>query len=211
MSRIGTLADFGLGAGPFPADRMYTQYDPTAAYLTERAASIRGRFSNLSTTILIAGCGIGTLVKALKDLGYTNVWGCDVSTELVNYGKTLYPDIASRLLVADCLNNSGNQLPSMTGVRRAAGLSGNNRFSLCLTDDMLTVMSDTEVQTCLTVLRSTANTLVHVLWPIDPSTNQDPTLNWKTVPQGWQTVIANGEWVMNAITGQVYGANGVEV
>jgi len=212
MSKIGTLADFGLGAGPFTDNRMYTQYEPTAKYLVDRAANIRGRFATLSTTILVAGCGIGVLVKLFKDLGYTNVWGCDFSTELINYGKTLYPDIASRLLVANCLNNSGNALPSMTGVRRAAGLSGNNRFTLCITDDMLTCMSNAEVATCLTVLRATATTLFHVLWPIDPAaTTQDPSLNWKEVPQGWQATIGNGEWVMNAITGVVYGANGVPI
>lgn len=212
MSRISTLADFGLGAGPFPAGRLYTAYDPSASYLLDRATQIRGRFSNLSTKILVAGCGIGTLVQLLTNLGYTDVWGCDISSELINHGKSLYPTIASRLLVADCLNNSGSTLPSMTGVRRAAGLNGGNRFALCITDDVLTVMSDTEVQTCLTVLRATAQTLVHVLWPkYTDGTVQDPTLNWKSVPTEWQATIGNGEWVVNAVTGAVYGANGQEV
>ena len=215
MSRVSTLADFGLGAGPFPTDRLYTQFDPNADYLVQRAASISGRFANLTTLILVAGCGFGTLVKRLKDLGYTNVWGCDMSTELINYGKTLYPDIASRLLVANCLNNSGSSLPSMTGVRRAAGLTGNNRFTLCITDDMLTVMSNAEVATCLTVLRATASTLIHILWPIDPDPQiaalANPAINWKTVPTGWQAIIGNGEWVVNGVSGRVYGANGVEI
>jgi len=211
MSRIGTLADFGLGVGPFAENRMYTQYEPTAQYLVDRAANIRGRFANLTTTILIAGCGIGVLVKLLKDLGYTNVWGCDFSTELINYGKTLYPDIASRLLVANCLNNSGNTLPSMTGVRRAAGLTGNNRFTLCITDDLLTVMSDAEVATALPILRATGSTLFHILWPKIPELYQDPALNWKTVPTEWQAVIGNGEWVMRADSGTVYGANGAPI
>jgi SAM-dependent methyltransferase len=208
VSRVSTLRDFGLDGAP---GVLYTQYDPAASYLIDRAASIRGKFTNTSTKILVAGCGPGSLVKMLTDLGYTDVWGCDLSTDLINYGKTLYPAIASRLLVANCLNNSGNTLPSMTGVRRAAGLTGNNRFALCITDDLLTVMSDAEVATCLTVLRATASTLLHVLWPIHPGLEQDPSLNWKTVPAGWQTTIGGGEWVMNAITGQVYGANGIEV
>ncbi len=211
MSRIGTLADFGLGAGPFADNRMYTQFDPNANYLVQRAAAIRGRFATLTISILVAGCGTGIMVKRLKDLGYTNVWGCDISTELINYGKAQYPDIASRLLVANCLNNSGNTLPSMTGVRRAAGLSGNNRFTLLITDDLLTVMSNAEVATCLPILRATGSTVIHVLWPLDPTTTQDPTLNWKTVPQGWQAVIGNGEWVMDAVSTVVYGANGAPI
>lgn len=208
MGRVSTLRDFGLDGSP---GVLYTEYDPAFPFLQERAAQIRGRFANLSTKILVAGCGIGVLVKHLSDLGYTDVWGCDASAELITYGKNLYPTLASRLLVADILNNSGNQLPSMTGVRRAAGLNGNARFPLCITDDVLTVLSDVEVATALTVLRATAQTLVHVLWPIDPTTTQDPTLNWKTVPAGWQAAIGGGEWVVNAITGQVYGANGQEV
>src|SRR6478609_4582854 len=211
MSKIGTLADFGLGEGPFSDSRMYTQFDSNADYLVQRAETLRGRFATLTISILVAGCGTGVLVKRLKDLGYTNVWGCDFSTELINYGKTLYPDIASRLLVANCLSNSGTALPSMTGVRRAAGLSGNNRFTLCITDDMLTVMSNAEVATCLTVLRATATTLIHVLWPLDPTAVKDETLNWKTVPQGWQAVIGNGEWVMDAVTTVVYGTNGAPI
>ena len=213
MSRISTLADFGLGAGPFAEDRIYTQYTPTANYLVQRATTIRGRFATLTTPILVAGCGVGTLVKLLKDLGYTNVWGNDASTELINYGKTLYPDIASRLLVANCLNNSGNALPSMTGVRRAAGLTGNNRFTVLITDDVLTVMSNAEVTTALPILRATGSTLIHVLWPkiADNVPPQDPSLNWKTVPTEWQATIGNGEWVMDAITGVIYGANGAPI
>jgi SAM-dependent methyltransferase len=212
MSRVSSLADFGLGGGSLSENRLYTQYDPAAPYLVQRAAAIRGRFANLSTKILIAGCGPGALVKMLSDLGYTDVWGCDFSTELINYGRSLYPALSSRLLVANCLSNSGNQLPSMTGVRRAAGLTGGNRFALCITDDLLTVMSDAEVATCLTVLRATASTLLHVLWPVDPTAiSQDPSLNWKTVPAGWQTAIGGGEWVIDARTSVVYGANGVPV
>jgi SAM-dependent methyltransferase len=171
MSRVSSLADFGLGGGSLSENRLYTQYDPAAPYLVQRAAAIRGRFANLSTKILIAGCGPGALVKMLSDLGYTDVWGCDFSTELINYGR-----------------------------------------SLCITDDLLTVMSDAEVATCLTVLRATASTLLHVLWPVDPTAiSQDPSLNWKTVPAGWQTAIGGGEWVIDARTSVVYGANGVPV
>ena len=215
MSRISTLADFGLGAGPFPENRLYTQFDPNADYLIQRASQIRGRFTSLSTKILIAGCGTGIMVKRLTDLGYTDVWGCDASTDLINYAKTTYPALSARFLVADIMNNSGNSLPSMTGVRRAAGLNGNSRFPLCITDDVLTVLSDAEIAVALPILRATATTLFHILWPIDEDSHMaalaDQTINWKTVPTGWQAVIGNGEWVMDARNGRVYGANGVEV
>ena len=207
--RVSTLRDFGLDGSP---GILYTEYDAGASYLVERAASIRGRFANLTTRILVAGCGTGALVNLLTEQGYTQVWGCDASTELIEYGRTQYPALSSRLLVANILNNSGNQLPSMTGVRRAAGLTGGSRFPLCITDDVLTVLSDAEVQTALTVLRATASTLFHVLWPIDPDPNMaaqaDQSLNWKTVPAGWQAVIGGGEWVMRADTGEVFGSNG---
>jgi len=208
MSRWATSRDFGLDGQP---GVLYTQYAPLAPYFAERAAAIRGRFSTLSTKILVAGCGMGSLVQRLTDLGYTDVWGSDASSYIITQGKAQFPAIANRLLVADALNNSGNSLPSMTGVRRAAGLNGNSRFPVCITDDLLTVMSDAEVATALTVLRATATTLFHLLSPLDLSTTQDPTLNWKTVPAGWQAVIGNGEWVMDVTTDIVYGANGLPV
>lgn len=209
MSRVSTLRDFGLDGSP---GDLYTQYSPSYPHLIERATQIRGRFANTSMKMLIAGCGIGVLVKMLTDAGYTDVWGNDASSELITYGRALYPDIASRLLVADCLNNSGNSLPSMTGVRRAAGLNGNNRFPVCITDDLLTVMSDAEVTASLIVLRATASTLVHVLWPKSISgSEQDASLNWKTVPGEWQAFIGAGEWVVDGVAGIVYGANGEPV
>lgn len=152
------------------------------------------------------------MVKHLTDLGYTDVWGSDVSAELITYGRAQYPALASRLLIADCLNNSGNALPSMTGVRRAAGLNGGNKFALLITDDLLTVLTDAEATIALTVLRATASTLIHVLWPkYTDGTVQDPTLNWRIVPSEWQAFIGGGEWVINAVTQRVYGANGVEL
>jgi SAM-dependent methyltransferase len=208
MSRLATARDFGLDGSP---GVLYTQYDPLYPFLQARAATIQGRFATKTTKILIAGCGMGSLVRFLTDAGYTDVWGCDASAYIIGQGRTRWPDIAARLLIADALNNSGNQLPSMTGVRRAAGLTGGNRFPLCVTDDLLTVMSDAEVQTALTVLRATATTLVHVLWTLDPFSTQDPSLNWKTVPAGWQAVIGGGEWVMDAVSGIIYGANGLPV
>lgn len=206
MSRLATARDFGLDGS---AGVMYTQYDPAFPFLQARAATIQGKFSSPTTKMLIAGCGFGSLVRFLTDAGYTQVWGCDASQWAIDQGRQLWPDIASRLLVADALNNSGNSLPSMTGVRRAAGLTGNSRFPVSITDDLLTVMSDAEVQTALTVLRATATTLVHVLWPkFTDGTIQDPSLNWKLVPSEWQAMIGNGEWVMRADTGEIYGANG---
>lgn len=209
MSRLATARDFGLDGEP---GVLYTQYDPAYPFLIERAATIRGKFANKTNRILIVGCGMGTLVNELTNAGYTNVWGSDASQYIIDQGKAAFPAISSRLLVADALNNAGNALPSMTGVRRAAGLTGNNRFALCITDDLLTVMSNAEIVTALTVLRATASTLVHVLWPkLTDGTVQDPSLNWKTVPSEWQAVIGNGEWVMDATTGTVYGANGAPV
>ena len=208
MSRLATARDWGLDGAD---GSLYSHYDPFYPFLAARAATIRGKFSQPTTKILIAGCGFGSMVRFLTDAGYTQVWGCDASQWAIEQGKARWPDIAARLLVADCLNNAGNSLPSMTGVRRAAGLNGGSKFPLCITDDVLTVMSDAEVQTALTVLRATATTLFHVLWPLDPTAVQDPNLNWKTVPQGWQAFIGGGEWVMDAVSGTVYGANGLPI
>jgi len=203
MSRIATPRDFGWDGEP---GVLYTHFALDFPFVLDRAEQIKGRFSQPTTRILIVGCAMGTLVHLLTQAGYTNVWGSDASQWAIDEGRLAFPAIADRLLVADALSAQ-----QMTSVRRAAGLTGNQRFPLCITDDVLTVMSDAECTSALTILRATATTLLHVLWPLIPDVEQDAGCNWKTIPQGWQTFIGNGEWVMRGDTGIVYGANGVPV
>lgn len=126
--------------------------------------SLRGTIFNSSINslknakILIAGCGFGGLVEELmSNRQFNDVWGFDASTYAV--GRNTYPSRSSRILQGDVLSSQ-----SMSSVARDAGLRGNQRFSLAITEDLLPCMASlAEVQTALINLRAISQTVAHVI------------------------------------------------
>jgi predicted TPR repeat methyltransferase len=43
------------------------------------------------------GCGYGGLIQELHDMGYSKVYGTDISNWAIEYGRGVFPDIADRL------------------------------------------------------------------------------------------------------------------
>lgn len=167
--------------------------------------------------ILIAGCGFGGLVDELMDnWGFTDVWGFDASSFAV--GRNTYPERQSRILQFDALRSQ-----DMTPLRRAAGLTGNQRFRLVIIEDLLPCMANMgEVQTCLTNMRGISQTVAHVItmWEPDswgvqedgsPNTFRDvdgsikhvnggrvismPGFLWLTAAEWLEAIGTSSEWV----------------
>ncbi len=188
MSKIATEAKMA---------QWYTEYR-AFPFFAERSAEVRGRFTNLSTKILVAGCGPGYLLKELADLGYTDVWGCDASA----WAKTqaagvLSSNLASRVITADITNRT--QLASL---RSTAGLTGNQKFPLIITEDVLPAMDNlTEVSTALTELRRIGTTLFHIITCSDRPAERDGDFLWLTQAQ-WKATVGS-DWMLNTETGEV--------
>src|SRR3972149_5169510 len=64
------------------ATRWYDAYGRMPVHAL-RAVEIRGRFTNLGSRILVAGCGNGAVVDELTQRGYTSVYGCDAAARLI--------------------------------------------------------------------------------------------------------------------------------
>ncbi len=163
----------------------------------------------------MAGCGFGYLVKHLMIGGFTDVWGCDISQWAIAQGQLATPAIAIRLVVADCTNRS-----SLNALRTTAGLTGNSRFRLVITEDMLPAADATaEAQTMLTELRRVAQDMVHMATCMQVGEHKNPDgsvsraagapphrvaeILWETAT-GWKAIINNSnEMLLDVETGEV--------
>jgi cyclopropane fatty-acyl-phospholipid synthase-like methyltransferase len=191
MARLASLADFEQGG-------LYTSYR-RYSFFAERREMVMGRFGNPQSAgkLLVAGCGWGYLVEELLTQGY-DVWGCDASAYAVAKAQeVLTAAAAARVILADCLVRS-----QMTALRGTAGLTGNQRFSTAITEDMLPVLTDAEVPTVLTELRRiTQLNLFHIITCSDIPSERNPALNWKTQAE-WKTLVSP-DLTLNTETGVV--------
>lgn len=182
MPRLATAEDFE-GLAPQALYTAYRRYP----FFAERATAINARYTT-KVKALVAGCGYGYLVDELVKLGW-DAWGIDASAYAITKGKAELPAIATRLIQADAGNAS-----QMSAVRTAAGLTGNRRFGLIVTEDILPVCTDAEANTILQQLRANlvaGGPMLHIITPGNPA---DPAkfapLNWKSVAQ-WRALIGN--------------------
>lgn len=189
MARLATPEDFEQGG-------LYTSYY-RYPFFAQRAEEVRRRFP-AGIKILVAACGWGYLVEDLLGLGF-DAWGCDAAQYAIDKSREVLTAQASeRILKADITVQGDIDV-----VRAAANLSGKQKFSLCITEDVYPCMSDEEVTASLTVLRSAASALFHIATCGQPNDrHRDSSLNWKS-PSEWKALIGNNEPVMNADGGAV--------
>lgn len=162
-------------------------------YFQTRIDSLKGRFAPNNQKLAIWGCGFGYLVSLAVTAGY-DAFGFDASSYAIGRGKTLLPAIAARLFVRDALVAA-----DVTASAADAGIHGGNpRFALLLTEDLLTCMSDSEIQTTMPLLRArcTAN-LGHMLTVLEAAgVNNDPRINWKTTA-AWKAILSPPDLVLD--------------
>ncbi len=194
MARLASQSDFEGGD-------LYTNYR-RYPFFAERAAVIHERFP--TGKILVVGCGWGYLVDELLKLG-RDVWGIDASSYAINKGKSLSgntsagktqeglevgmrADTGARLLVADTTSRQ-----SLAAIHKATDLTGNDKFAVAVTEDMLPCLTDAEVTSTISELRLVATSLLHCVTPANTDDPEDmarrhPDLNWKKV-EVWKALV----------------------
>jgi hypothetical protein len=199
MSLIATPQDFepanptegeaALYYAPGAADGIvgYHQYP----FFQSRIDGLKGRFAPNNQKLAIWGCGFGYLVSLAVSAGY-DAYGFDASAYAISRGKTLIPSIAARLFVRDALVAA-----DVTAAKNDAGLKGNVRFALLLSEDLFTCMSDAEIQTALPLLRGICSAnLGHMLTVLEQAgTNNDPRINWKQTA-AWKAIFSPPDVVL---------------
>lgn len=127
--------------------------------------------------ILVAGCAHGFLVAKLRALGL-DAWGIDASTWAVSQDASGgFVKLGNVLVSAD-----------VAGVKAAAGLKGGQKFTVCVTEDLLPCLTDSEVATALTELRAVSTSLYHLVTDAHLAAERDPAFNWKKLP-AWKTAV----------------------
>ena len=176
--RLASASDFESGAlyGP-PGYRRYP-------FFAERADLILNLYG-AGGKVLVVGCGWGFLVDELLTRGY-DAWGLDGSSYAIAKAAEVLPAAsAQRVLLADTTNRQ-----QVVAVRAAAGVVGNQRFKLIVTEDVLPVLSDAEVAVAVAECRRVATNVLHIVTPGDPT---DPSklagLNWKSI-ETWASLVA---------------------
>jgi hypothetical protein len=164
-----------------------------------RIDQLKGRLQPNNQKVAIWGCAFGYLVQLAVGAGY-DAHGFDASAYAVQRASQILPaNIASRIHLRSALVAA-----DVTASRADAGLSGNQRFALLLTEDMLTCMSDAEINTCLPLLRASSQAnLGHMVTTIEEAgTGRDARINWKTVAQ-WKALLSPPDQVISGTYGTV--------
>jgi len=168
-------------------------------FFQQRIDALKGRVAPNNQKLAIWGCGFGYLVNLAVTAGY-DAYGFDASAYAITRGNQVQPAaIAARLFQRDATVAS-----DVTASRNDAGLKGNTRFALLLTEDMFTCFSDAEIQTALPLLRGACSAnLGHMLTVLEKAgTNNDPRINWKSTA-AWKTLLAPPDQVIDATNGAV--------
>lgn len=180
MARLASKADFEDPGG------LYWPPYFDAPFYWQRADEIRRTYSG---TVLVAGCGWGFTVRHLVDMGM-DAWGCDASQYSINKANEVLPvAVRSRIVLCDVTVRS-----QVNSLRTAAGLPGNQRFQAAITEDMLPVMSDTEIASMLTELRrAVSGDLLHIATCAKPDLpgdldRRDSGLVWRSQAQ-WKAIV----------------------
>lgn len=198
MSLWATAADFEQGGpGALYANPPYSRYP----FFQTRIDELKQRFAPTGQKLLIVGCGFGYLVDDAVTAGY-DAYGID-NAYAIGKGKTLLPQIAARLIVADALTAA-----TLDSAAQTAGLKHNAKWALLVTEDVLPCMSDAEVQTALTNLRARCSTnLLHLVTCGDGGSRCDPRINWKSI-DAWRAVLCPPDVVGDCETGLFWNATG---
>lgn len=206
MSRLASAADFfatydGEGNKVPGTGNLYDEYR-RFPFFAERADLIAARFQPSVGKVVVFGCGFGYLVDELVQRGY-DAYGIEMS----DYARAKATEVlpfasASRIILANMANRS-----ALNSARSAAGLTGNQRFAVGISEDALPVATDEAearlaLDECRRIISTTPGRFVHWITCSDPSNPSDldnryPGLLWRSEAE-WRAIIGPSDIIVNA-------------
>lgn len=139
---------------------------------------------NASHRIGIIGAGYGWIANQIAQQSGCVVAAVDTSG-VIQSGKAVNADI--EILNIDVSGNNGRNQ-----VRQALGLSGQNKASFVITEEVITILDDAEAQQLSTFLHNLSDNVVH--WTTVRNDkkladgNQDPRFNWHSIAE-WKALL----------------------
>lgn len=172
----------------------YTSYISPLTYLDERPQVLAQNYANhlaLSGKVCaVIGCAFGLTVQALRALGVT-AWGMDISA----YAISQVPADTQAYVV----QGDARLASAWSALKAKAGLKGGNaKFDVCITEDLLSCMSDADVNLVLTQARANTKNggIYHYVEDGAPATwyNERTAASWKTFVGTTDTVVKRFTW-----------------
>jgi hypothetical protein len=205
LSLVATQQDFEPANPTEGASALYyafsdgkvVGYEAMAETINLRLANLHQRFAPNGQKLLVVGSGWGWLVSLLVTDGY-DAYGIDVSQYAHDKAVSLYPNLATRFVLANALTAAGIDAASA-----AAGLHGNPpRWDLLVTEDFLECCTDAEIAIALPLLRGRCRAnLLHIVTVLDEwgqANGADQRVNWKTAAQ-WKALLSPPDVVCDAL------------
>lgn len=186
MARLATATDF-FGGRLYDEYRRYPFFAQRADWILQKWPGVVGQ------KVAVVGCGPGAfLVEELVNRG-VNCFGLDAYTKNANHGFVTLapaPAIAARcVLDADVTNNS-----DFNRFRSLAGLSGQQRFYLAVSEDVLPCLTTQEANLAVSGMQNRSDRNLHILTINKSTTGTDPErdttlgLNWLSLG-AWKALI----------------------
>ncbi len=194
-------------AGPGPEPRgnyerraLFNPTIPQLDYVTPEWERILAHFGwATSTAICIIGVGFGWAIEYLNAQGFADVWGNDPSLYIQGAKDEIDPaDNTKRSLVSARVHDA--KFPTPGEIRRFLrdsghrnGPGGETPFDVCITERVLTSLTDAEAVTLSAEIRNkdvvkAGGTVVHI--ESAASDSDDPTMNFKPLAE-WKTLLPN--------------------
>lgn len=197
MARLASEADFfaqwDADGNRVPGTgNLYDNYR-RYPFFAERADIIAARFPTSIGKLVIFGCGFGYLVDELFQRGY-DAWGVDAADYARNQAAAVLPfESASRVILANMVTPA-----ALNAVRAAAGLTGNQRFAVGISEDVLPVCTDQAevrvgIESSHGIVSTTPGRMLHFITCTKPEQQGDmqsrlPGLLWLSRAQ-WRALI----------------------
>jgi SAM-dependent methyltransferase len=196
MSRLASASDFhaqydAQGVKIAGTGSLYDDYR-RYPFFGWRADFIAARWPISVGKVVVFGCGYGYLVDELVQRGY-DAWGVEAADYARNKAAEVLPFAsANRVVLANIANRQ-----ALAAVRTAAGLTGQARFGLGISEDVLPVCTDEAeavlaINECRRIVSTTAGRFLHIITcsngNLEDLNNRLPGLLWRS-PAQWRAIV----------------------
>ncbi len=158
-----------------------------------------GRGLTNALSILVVGCGYGSLMKVLADSGITNAYGLEPGSWIQDNLVSFQPDPDIRSRIGDDWIGSGTEQATLN----ALGATGQAKFKFVIDEDAATAHTDAELPLFIASLEDRLQgnleglkvRIVHMVSVLRVEQGPgDSSQNWKTLAD-WKAVAPSHTWV----------------
>ncbi len=187
----------GIVINPVPPLTYGPEYLSMSAqmFLDRKDELIRNGITN-NASVLVVGCGYGSLIDVLTDAGITDVYGLDPGSWIQDNLTSFQPDAAIRDRIGDDWVGSGTEQATLNSL----GVTGQAKFTYVVDEDAAPAHTDIELPVFVSGLEdrlqgNARGRIIHIVSVLRTESGPgDSSQNWKTLAD-WKAVAPSHTWV----------------